>query len=615
MVFIMEISSLFHIAGSNFAYAYDEKKLHIKLKSKRNDVQKVHLVFGDPYDYREEAAKDGSGATVWEWHYDLAGMEKTGTDGVYDYWFIEIEPVWQRLRYAFYLESAERSYLFMEGKTVPVTGLKDPKLCDPMNFFAFPFINLVDVYQAPDWVKDTIWYQIFPERFANGDPENDPKGAKSWEEPLESSQDHYGGDLQGVIDHLDYLEELGINGIYFTPIFRSNSNHKYDTIDYMTIDPHFGDSKVLKELVEEAHKRGIRVMLDVVFNHSGFYFDKFQDVVLKGEKSAYKDWFHIKKYPVFDKTNDFQSSKELNFDTFAYTPSMPKLNTQNSETKEYLLNVIRYWSDVAPIDGWRLDVANEVDHQFWREFRTVVREKNPQAYIVGEVWHDANPWLMGDQFDAVMNYPLQSAVAGFFAKNTLDSLEFTHEVSRINFQYPKHVNCHMYNLLDSHDTPRFLYQAEGNKGKLKLAYVFMMTHMGAPSIYYGDEVGMTGKQDPDCRRPMLWKKEDQDLELLAFMKKLIRIRKEHAVLRDQGELCFLSVGNYPEALLYKRFCGNEVYYVLMNRSDEKCVLPLPEEMYHQRFYDLWHEKPIGPVDGMELEPYGFTLLKLTTQNE
>jgi glycosidase len=575
----------------------------------------VRLVFGDPYDYREKEAADGSGASVWEWHYSLAGMEKAGTDGVYDFWFIEIQPTWQRLRYAFYLEGEEQSYLFVEGKTLPVSGLEDLQLRNPMNFFAFPFINEVDVYRAPDWVKDTIWYQIFPERFANGDPENDPKDAKSWEELLESSKDHYGGDLQGVIDHLDYLAELGINGIYFTPIFRSNSNHKYDTIDYMTIDPHFGDSKVLKELVEEAHKRGIRVMLDVVFNHSGFYFDKFQDVILNGEKSAYKDWFHIKKYPVIDKAEDFQSLKELNFDTFAYTPSMPKLNTQNPETKEYLLNVIRYWSDIAPIDGWRLDVANEVDHQFWRAFRTVVREKNPQAYIVGEVWHDASPWLMGDQFDAVMNYPLQNAVVGFFAKDTIDSREFAHEVSRINFQYPKHVNRNMYNLLDSHDTPRFLNQTGENKDKLKLAYVFMMMHTGAPSIYYGDEVGMTGKQDPDCRRPMLWEEKDQDQELLAFMKKLIRIRKEHAVLRYKGDLCFLPSGNHPEVLLYKRYCGKEAYYILMNRSDKKCVLQLPEEMCNQRFYDLWQEMPINSAGCMELRPYGFTLLKLTSQNK
>lgn len=601
----MEISAVYHKSGSNFVYAYDKDTVHVKLQTKMNDVQKVILVYGDPYDYREYR-EDGKEA-VWVWHFEELDMKKTGSDGIHDFWFAELKPKWRRLRYAFKLESDNIWYLYGERHTGRITE-NDSKLHRPMNFFSFPYINPVDVYQAPEWVKDTIWYQIFPERFANGNRDNDPENTKSWDEPLTSPTDFYGGDLQGIIDHLDYLKELGINGIYLTPIFKSKSNHKYDTVDYMSIDPHFGDEETLKELVKKAHALGIRVMLDIVFNHSGFYFDKFQDVVKNGRSSPYKDWFHIRDYPVYDINQKLVSSRQLKFDTFAYTPSMPKLNTENPDTKEYLLNVIRHWSDVAPIDGWRLDVANEVDHQFWREFRKVAREKNPDVYIVGEVWHDATPWLMGDQFDGVMNYNLYHAMTDYFVLNQLNSEEFAWEIQRLCFQYPTHVSRHMYNLIDSHDTPRFLYQTGGKKELLILAYVFLMTYTGAPSIYYGDEVGMTGGQDPDCRRPMIWDEKKQDTELLNFMKKLIRLRKEHRILRNDGDIRFLPSDN-PDLLLYQRFAEDEVYTVIMNRSKDRQWLNLPKDLANKTYYDLWHEEEVALSEKTELMPYGFYIFK------
>lgn len=601
----MELSAVFHKSGSNYAYAIDEEKLHIKLHTKIDEVQKVKLVYGDPYDFREyrEEGKE----PVWKWFLQEVGMEKLGNDGIHDFWFIEIKPEWRRIRYAFWLESGGVQYLYGERNIGKITGDSASKLYQQRNFFSFPYLNPVDIYRAPEWVKDTVWYQIFPERFANGNEQNDPEHTKKWSEPLTSSRDFYGGDLQGVIDRLDYLKELGINGIYFTPIFKSRSNHKYDTTDYLSIDPHFGDTDTLKELVEKAHACGIRVMLDIVFNHCGFYFDQFQDVIEHGEASPYRNWFHIHDYPVYHKEQELKSSKELSFDTFAYTPAMPKLNTENPETKEYLLNVIRYWSDVAPIDGWRLDVANEVDHQFWREFRGVVKERNPQAYIVGEVWHDANPWLLGDQFDGVMNYPLCDAIAGFFALEQLDSEEFAKEMIRVNFGYPKHVNDHMYNLIDSHDTPRFLHLTGENKERLKLAYLFLMTHTGSPSIYYGDEVGMTGRQDPDCRRPMLWDKEKQDANLLNFTKQLLRLRKEHNVLRDKGDIRFIP-SNHPDLLLYQRFTEDKVYSILINRSESEQSLMLPEDMANISYHDLWRGEQITLFDKIALEPYGFYIL-------
>ncbi len=611
----MEISALFHKANSEYAYAYDDRRIHLKLKTKMSDVEEVYLIFGDPYDFRDNQVSGNLAAVRWEWHTQHKIMEKIGCDGVHDFWFVEETPIWRRMRYAFYLKSKGKFYLYGERKTVEVAGFDDIELVNQKNFFAHPFLNGVDVYKAPEWSKDAIWYQIFPERFENGDRTNDPDHVKPWDQPITSHSDHYGGDLQGICNQLDYLQELGINAIYLTPIFKSHSNHKYDTIDYLTVDPHFGDKALLKKLVDAAHAKGIKVMLDIVFNHCGFYFKPFQDVIEKGSDSIYKDWFHIKDFPVFELNQPLDVSKTLNFDVFAFTPMMPKINTENPETKAYLLDIIKYWSEEVAIDGWRLDVANEVDHQFWRTFREVVKACNPEAYIMGEVWHDAYPWLQGDQFDSVMNYPLNEAVLGFFAYNTIDTWDFIYAVNRTHFSYPSHVNESMYNLLDSHDTSRFLHLAEGNIEKMKLAYLFMFTHMGAPSIYYGNEIGMSGKQDPDCRRPMIWDPKKQDLKMLEFMKKLIHLRKEHTVLRHKGNFVFLNEGDDPDVVLYKRAHMEEIYYILMNRSGEEVEYPLPEELVGVMLEDLWEEQHIHFDGKVKIAPYGYYLLKKIQQSE
>ena len=254
----------------------------------------------------------------------------------------------------------------------------------------------------------------------------------------------------------------------------------------MEIDPQFGDKATFKRLVDVCHQHGIKVMLDAVFNHSGYYFPPFQDVLKNQEHSKYKDWFHIRDFPIITKPRP-------NYDTFAFTEQMPKLNTENAEVKEYLLNVARYWIEEFDIDGWRLDVANEVDHSFWREFRKTVKSVKPDAYILGEIWHDSMPWLQGDQFDAVMNYPFTQSALDFFAKGTINADVFAQRISHVLHSYPNNVNEVSFNLLGSHDTPRILTIANENKDRLKLLFLFQLTFIGSPCIYYGDEIGMTGR--------------------------------------------------------------------------------------------------------------------------
>lgn len=258
------------------------------------------------------------------------------------------------------------------------------------------------------------------------------------------------GDIQGIIEKLPYLAELGVNTIYLTPIFKSPSNHKYDISDYYKIDPSFGDIGLLKLLKWTAKQQGMRLILDAVFNHSGDQFFAFRDVLKRGDASPYKDWYHVHSFPIVQKPIP-------NYETFSHAEStMPKLNTSNPELVDYLLKVARYWIEEVGIDGWRLDVANEVDQQFWRRLRTEVKGISSDLALIGEIMHQAGPWLRGDQFDSVMNYLFREAVLDFFARQTVGATCFLEEIVQIQMNYTDQANSAMLQLLGSHDTERFL---------------------------------------------------------------------------------------------------------------------------------------------------------------
>jgi len=587
--------AIYHRPKNEFAYAYDKHTLHITLRTKRNDIHSVQLIFGDPYIW-----KDG------EWQIQKIAMQKTGNDSLFDYWFAAVKPEFRRMRYGFEITDTKGETLIYGEKGFYSTIMLD----DPAYYFCFPFLNEVDVFDAPKWVKDTVWYQIFPERFANGDPSNDPVGTLEWGSTDPTYDNLFGGDLEGVIKHLDYLVELGISGIYFTPIFKASSNHKYDTIDYFEIDPAFGDKLTFKRLVQEAHKRGIRIMLDAVFNHSGFYFPPFQDVLKNGEKSKYKDWFHIHEFPI-------KTEPVPNYDTFAFTPFMPKFNTGNPEVKEYLLEVGRYWVREFDIDGWRLDVANEVDHQFWREFRKEVRAIKPDVYILGEIWHDAQEWLSGDQFDAVMNYPFTYGALNFFAKDTMKAVEFTETIQRVIHMYSRNVNEVAFNLLGSHDTPRISDIAGFDKEKIKQLFAFQLSFTGSPCIYYGDEIGMTGGQDPGCRKCMVWEEDRQDKELLTHVKKLIQLRKTYPLLANDGEIRFIDANDDTNHFIFTKETDSELLVVIMNHGEEAINLKLPIDLtsFHNEFEELYAGEKLVLEDQheaiIEVPQNGFKFLLFT----
>ena len=568
--------AIYHRAGNNYAYAYDEKTLHIRLRTKKGDADSVSLIHGDPYDWTKEG-----------WQTSSSLMTLSGTDEYFDYYFIAIQPPYRRLRYGFELKSGKETLIYTEKGFYEKAPFDDTAY-----YFCFPFLNAIDVFRAPSWVKDTVWYQIFPERFANGDMSNDPKGALPWASEEPQFNNFFGGDFQGVIDHIDHLVNLGVTGIYFTPIFKAKSNHKYDTIDYLEIDPQFGDKETFKELVKVCHENGIKVMLDAVFNHSGYYFEPFQDVLKKQEDSIYKNWFHLREFPI-------ETEPRPNYDTFAFVADMPKLNTENPEVREYLLNVARYWVEEFDIDGWRLDVANEVDHSFWREFRTAVKSVKPEAYILGEIWHDSMSWLQGDQFDAVMNYPFTNAALDFVAKETIDAKVFAEKMTSVLHMYPENVNESAFNLLGSHDTKRVLTFCDENKDKMKLLFLLMLTFKGTPCIYYGDEIGMTGGMDPGCRKCMEWDEEKQDKDLFGHIQSLLSLRKEFKVLANEGEMKFLTAEG--KTLAYERSKEQESVLVFINAGET--VAELSVNMTEG------YEKIFGHDFTGSLPPYGFSMFR------
>ncbi|MDP1676031.1 MAG: glycoside hydrolase family 13 protein [Bacteroidota bacterium] len=417
----------------------------------------------------------------------------------------------------------------------------------------------------PAWVKDAVFYQIFPERFANGDPTTNPENVEDWGKPPRGNN-YFGGDLQGIIDHLNYIKELGINTLYLNPIFSADSNHKYNTKNYRTIDPSFGTNELFDQFIKKCHEQNIRVVIDGVFNHVGTAFFAFQDVLKNGKDSKYASWFNIFSFPIAMKPKP-------NYECWWGHSALPKLMVQNPEVKNYIFEVTEHWTKKG-IDGWRLDVPNELPHEFWKEWRTVVRSINKDCYIVGELWEDASPWLLGNEFDATMNYRFRSSCLKFFAEGKISAKEFDKELETTRNLYPRDVNFAMQNLLGSHDTERYLTMCDNDVEKMKLSYLFQMTYVGAPMIYYGDEIGMEGGKDPDCRRTMIWDKKKWNTNLRNFIKKLIAIRTSSSALR-QGTFVTLIDESKSRIFAFERQSDNNFAYVLINRSNRKLLAKIP----------------------------------------
>ena len=603
----MNRHAVFHEAKSRWAYAADAETLHIRLRTAHNDVKRVTLTATDPFNW----FPDGFGSYSFDSDsaYNLL-MDMEYSDDLFDYWFCAITGNrTNRLRYCFILEDDFESLRYgMYGFTENAA----PDFTNNLGWFNFPYINSEDVFTPPGWADSTVWYQIFCDRFAR-DGDNGPVWG-AYGDGIHRTL--FGGNLKGVISKLPYIADLGFNGIYFTPLFESPSTHKYDTLDYFKIDPGFGTNAEFGELVRKAHDLGIRVMLDAVFNHCGFGHPFFQDVVKNGKNSQYYECFHILGDPVLnfapgDGKVIPQLTKEqyrsLPYLTFAYTPHMPKWNSASPKTREYLIKSARYWVEEYGIDGWRLDVSNEVSHDFWRELRRELRAVKPDIFLLGENWDDSYPWLMGDQFDSTMNYTLLSAVNGYLTKQT-DARRFADSLTRgILTAYPKPLQRVLFNMLDSHDTDRLVSVCGGNLEAARLGYVIQMTQSGSPSVYYGGETAMEGyKNGGSNRRCMMWDEPvPPERDFRPLLSKLIALRKAHPSFRSEN-ISFTDCGS--GALAYFKSCGAETLLVVINNSEDCCEVVIPGGDYT----DLMSgDRVAGGCDTggrLYLPAYGFRLL-------
>lgn len=537
-------SAIEHKSYSNYAFPVDENTLKLRLKTAKNDLKNVKVIYGTRFvfDGREPLK--------------VKEMELKTSSAVNDFYETTIELEDPRFRYHFLLDDGENKCWYNEkgfSENRPRGGKS--------GFFQYSLITDDDLFDLPSWLDEAIVYQIFPERFNNGNSDLNPDELNKWG-TLPRRDSFFGGDLKGIYEKIDYLEDLGVNTIYLTPIFDSLSNHKYNIDDYLKIDEHFGDEEIFEKLVKEAHKRDMKIILDAVFNHSGFNFFAFEDLRKRGKESKYKNWYIYDSLPL-------KTEIPVNYETFARDiPNLPKLNTTNKEVQDYLLKVTEYWMKNFDIDGWRLDVADEVDSSFWRRFRKKVKTLDEDAYIIGEVWHSGMKWLQGNQFDAIMNYSFTEAVIDFIAKNKIGPTKFDNRLTLNRMNYREDITNSLLNLLDSHDTPRILRHCNEDKNKMKLAVLFQMTYPGVPMVLYGDELGLTGGDDPDSRRCMPWDAEKADYKLRDFYKNLIEIRKNNKVLQS-GDFETFIIDEAKNIYSFKRKLDSEEIIVIVNNNPEK----------------------------------------------
>ena len=540
----MQFSAIEHRSTDNFCYPLNENELMIGIKT-GSDIRRVFIVYGDPFD--GSVTPDG-----WAWEGKRQEITRKKDLPYHTWWQVTVTLPYGRCKYCFELHGQDEGdvrYCLENGFYTADELVTLRRITGNFPGFEFPWLDGAECVRVPDWVPRTVWYQIFPDRFCRDTASQKPN-ALPWPaaEDAVTNNEHYGGTLRGIIEKLGYLADLNITGLYLNPVNVSPSVHKYDTSDYLNIDPAFGSADDLHTLVKEAHARGIKVMLDGVFNHCGWDFALWQDVVRNGKASPYFDWFIVQEWP-FETVAEPEcenaasrsrpsgtNGKSGRYSVFAYVDTMPKLNTNNPAVVDYLLNVCETWVRSYDIDGLRLDVANELSHTFCRQLYRRMRSLKKDFYLLGEIWRSALPWLRGGELDSVMNYPLALCFWKFFCDKTLSALTFEREINAVFTAYPEPVTVGLFNLLDSHDTPRLFTRNDGDVSAVWQQYALLLSLPGSPCIYYGSEVLLAGGNDPDCRRCMPWQaiEAGEYAEPMSMMRQLIALRHTHPAMTASG---------------------------------------------------------------------------------
>lgn len=542
----MNYAAIRHESTQDYGFCLRPGTFLFRFQCAKDDLRSVTLHSLDKY--LPLTIKDTRKATP---------MTRVACDGLRDYYEVTLEFHLVCLRYCFELEDMQGNRIFFSNSGFTATMPQDKE-----RLFDCPqTLREEERFTTPDWCANKVVYQIFPSRFASHKPVSD----RLWYKAPIGAKDDLGGSLKGICQRLPYLRDLGVDVLYLTPIFYSHSTHKYDTIDYYRIDPSFGTEEDLTELVEKAHAMGLRVILDGVFNHTSPDFFAFADLCKNGASSPYRDWYYVEKFPV----------RRLpglhNYKCFGYFWGMPKVNLQCPQAAEYFTNVALHWLRRTGADGWRLDVADEIAHNFWRHFRKAIKAEFPEALIVGEIWHHAPDFLQGDQWDSVMNYPFYRSVLDYASGSGTAS----HLLGTLGFQRGNiHAAAYpiLWNLIGSHDTARIYHLCGENKNRHKLAAAIQLLTPGMPMIYYGDEVGMTGAHDPDCRRGMLWDEARQDKDMLSWYRHLLKLRKECPVITN-GHILAQEAEDACGLIRITRQLGEDKVTLVFCSKDASLSLP------------------------------------------
>lgn len=522
----MRLDAIMHRSAFTDCYAANDKEIVLNIRTGK-DITAVNVIHEDPY------IAGCSGRNPWEGKPEPMRMAEELEYSCI--WSIRLRPAFRREQYYFEIwAGTERVYLLEDG------FYSRERLHAPgrmQQYFKFPWLNEADICRPPSWVEDTVWYQIMPDRFCRGDMGEKRMKAGDWNDREGVSfLDFCGGDLAGITGKLEYLKELGITGIYFTPVFDSDSNHKYNTFDYRKIDPDFGDEEDMKTLVCRAHELGIRVMLDAVFNHCGVEFFAWQDVLANGERSKYYDWFFVNQ-PLT--RADDSNTRDGRYFSFAFEAYMPKLNTNHPEVMDYFTDLCRYWAEEWGIDGIRFDVGNEISHAFIKRLRRELKQVNPELFLLGEIWHDSIQWLSGDEYDSVMNYPFVESLNDFWVDNgsggaeKMDSRGLMYRLNRCYCMYPEQINRVLFNFLDTHDISR-AYDRCGGQDILMQQLVLLLTMPGSPCLYYGTELAMPNDAMLYNRARMPWDEIDSGKydRIINEVKALIALGKSYPHMKS-----------------------------------------------------------------------------------
>ena len=518
----MNLGNIFHRGAFNDCYAINSEEIVVNIRTGK-DITKVNLIHGDPYD-------ESKGKKAY-WTAEKSEMIKVYELKHSYIYSIKLKPKFKRQQYYFEIYSNDEKKYYLEDDFYTEEELSIKGIM--YQYFKFPYINSSDIYMTPQWVKDTIWYQIMPDRFNKGSNILKSKNLKEWKyEDSMSFYDFYGGDIKGIEMKLEYLKDLGISGIYLNPIMDSPSCHKYSVRDYYKIDGDFGNDKDMKRLVEKAHKLGIRVMVDAVLNHSSEEFPFWKDVLEKGKESKYFNWFFVNELPV---NKDIKDTRNGEYESFSYDKKMPRLNTIYEEVINYFIDVLKYWVETWDIDGIRFDVGDEISHNFIKRIRSELKKVKKDLFLLGEVWQDSVQFLQGDEYDSVMNYPFVDSINNFWIDEKSTARDLMMAVNRCYSMYKEPVNKVLFNLLDSHDIGRVFSRCRENLDVFFQELCFLLTMEGSPSIYYGTEIAMTGDRDPLNRKCMPWEDIEKGKydDIINDVKKLIYIRNTYSQCKGE----------------------------------------------------------------------------------